>query len=268
MMKNFFLFFILSAFYTVGFSQQITYSEPESQDSRSLDFQIIGKIHDNFLIYKNNRNNYAICSYDNSMRLLNRVDLKFMPDKTLNVDFITYPDFAYLIYQYQKRNIVHCDAVKINADGKLLTEPIELDTTHINFFTDNKIYSTINSEDKSKIMIYKIQKKNGKFNFTTLLFNDSLQLQHESWIPTNFDDRKDLFSDFFLDNMGNFVFTKGNRSSTRDFIQDLSLITKSPEADTFYLNRIDLSGNYLDDIKLKIDNENKHYVINSLYYTK
>lgn len=267
-MKSLFLFFILSAFYSVGFSQQITYSEPESQDSRTIDFQVIGKIHGNFLIYKNNRNNYAICSYDNSMRLVDRVDLKFMPDKTLNVDFIAYPDFAYLIYQYQKRNVVHCDAVKINADGKLLTDPFELDTTHINFLADNKIYSTINSEDKSMIMIYKIQKKNGKFNFTTLLFNDSLQLQHESRIPTDFDDRKDLFSDFFLDNTGNFVFTKGNRSSTRDFIQDLSLITKSPEADTFSLNQIDLSGKYLDDIKLKIDNENKHYVINSLYYIK
>lgn len=265
-MKKFLLFFIISVFYTVGFSQQITYTEPESQDSRSLDFQIIGKIQDNFLIYKNIRNDYAICSYDNSMRLLNRIDLNFMPDKTLNVHFIAYPDFAYLIYQYQKRNVVHCDAVKINSDGKLLTEPVQLDTTHVNFFASNKIYSTISSEDKSKIMIYKIRRENGKFNFTTLLFNDSLQLQHKSQIPTNYDDKKDLFSDFFLDDMGNFVFTKGNRSSTRDFIKDLSLITKSPEIDTFSLNQINLSGNYLDDIKLKIDNENKHYVINSLYY--
>ncbi len=267
-MKTLFLYFIVSAFYRVGLSQQITYTEPETQDSRSLDFQIIGKIHDNYLIYKNIRNNYSICSYDNSMRLLNRIDLRFMPDKTLNADFIAYPDFAYLIYQYQKRNVVYCEAVKINEDGKLLTEPIQLDTTHINFFADNKIYSTINSEDKSKIMIYKIQRKNGKFDFTTLLFNESLQLQHESRIATDYDDKKDLFSDFFLDNTGNFVFTKGNRSSTRDFINDLSLITKSPEIDTFSLNEINLSGNYLDDIKLKIDNVNEHYVINALYYTK
>ena len=222
-MKNLFLFFILITFYTISFSQQITYSQPESQDSRALDFEIIGKIHDNFLIYKNIRNNYAICSYDNSMQLLNRVDLRFMPDNTLNVDFVTYPDFSWLIYQYQKRSIIHCMAVKINEEGKLLTDPIEFDTTHINFFADNKIYSTINSEDKSKIMIYKIQRKNGNFNFTTLLFNDSLQLLHKSRIPTDFDDRKDLFSDFYVDNEGNFVFTKGNKSSTKDFIQDLGI---------------------------------------------
>lgn len=267
-MKSFFLFFILTSAYTLSFSQQITYTQPESQDSKSLDFEIIGKIHDNFLIYKHIRNNYAICTYDNSMRLLDRIDLRFMPDKILNIDFITYPDFAWLIYQYQKRNIMHCMAAKINADGKLLADPVELDTTYINFFADNKIYSTINSEDKSKIMIYKIQRKNGKYDFTTLLFNDGLQLMHQSKIPTDFDDRRDMFSDFFVDNDGNFVFTKGNKSNTKDFIQDLSIIIKHPEGDSFDLATLDLSGNYLDAIKLKIDNVNKHYVINSLYYIK
>jgi len=267
-MKNLFLFFISTIFYSAVFSQEISYTQPESQDSRQLNFEIIGKIRDNFLIYKNIRNNYAVCSYDNSMRLINRVDLKFMPDNTLNVDFVTYPDFAMLIYQYQRRSTIYCMAVKINADGKLLTDPVQLDTTHINFFASNKIYSTVNSEDKSKVMIYKIQRKNGKFNFTTLLFNDSLQLLHRSAIATSFDDRKDMFSDFFVDNNGNFVFTKGNKSSTKDFIEDLTLITKQADADTFSMNNLDLKGNYLDAIKLKIDNDNKHYVINSLFYEK
>lgn len=267
-MKPFFLFFIFTTFYAAAFSQQITYTQPEQQDSRGMDFQIIGKIHDNFLVYKNNRNNYAVCSYDNSMRLINRINLKFMPDKALNVDFITFPDFAYMIYQFQKRNTVYCMAVKINADGKLLADPVELDTTHINFFADNKIYSTVNSEDKSKIMIYKIQRKNGNFNFTTLLFNDSLQLQHQSRIATFFDDRKDIFSDFFVDNNGNFVFTTGNKSNTRDFIHDLSLITKPANADTFISNTFNLAGKYLDEIKLKVDNVNQHYIINSLYYER
>lgn len=267
-MKNILLILILSTVCNAATSQQITYSQPESQDTRSLDFEIIGKVQDNFLIYKNIRNNYAVCSYDNSMRLLNRVELQFMPDKVLNVDFVAYPDFAWLIYQFQKRNTVHCMAVKLNGDGKLLTDPIELDTTHINFFADNKIYSSIYSENKSKIMVYKIQRKNGKFNFTTLLFNDSLQLMHKSRIQTNYDDRKDMFSDFFVDNDGNFVFTKGNKSSTRDFIQNLSLITKSPEEDTFKNDSLTLADNYIDAIKLKIDNLNRHYILTSLYYTK
>src|SRR5450432_312599 len=155
-MKNILIFFIVSLFFHEAFSQQITYSQPESEDVRTLDFDIIGKIGGNFLVYKNLRNKYAIGVYDNSMKLRDKVDLDFMPDKTINVDFVAYPDFAYIIYQFQKRNILHCMAAIIDGNGKLLKTPFELDTTQISFFTDNKIYSTINSEDKSKILIYKI----------------------------------------------------------------------------------------------------------------
>ena len=267
-MKNLFLLLIAGIVSIPVFSQKITYSEPQSNDLRAMNFDIIGKIDGNFLVYKNNRNRYAISVYDNSMNLKDQIDLKFLPDKTLNVDFVAYPDFAWLIYQFQKRNVLYCNAVKINGQGKLLTDPIGLDTTTISFFADNKIYSTIYSEDKSKIMIFKIQKKNDKFNFTTLLFNNDLQLQHQSKIPTSFEDRKDIFSDFFLDNEGNYVFAKGNRSNSRDFIQDLDLISKAAQADTFSMHSLDLKEKFIDEMKLKVDNVNDHYLINSFYYER
>lgn len=251
-----------------AFSQQITYSQPESNDLKSLDFQIIGKVDGNFLIYKNVRNNYSISVYDNSMKMIDRTDLLFMQDKTLNVDFIVYPDYAWIIYQYQRRNIVHCDAVKVDGQGKLLTDPVELDTTAINFFASNKLYSTIFSEDKSKIMIYKIQKKNDQFNFTTLLFDTNLDLIKKSRIETNYDDRKNVFSDFLLTNQGNFVFSKGDRSNSRDFIRELFMVTKDAQQDTFALTPLDLSDIYLDEIKLKVDNLNHTYILNSFFYTK
>jgi len=46
------------------------------------------------------------------------------------------------------------------------------------------------------------------------------------------------------------------------------LITKKPHSDTFNLHPLDIAGNYLDEIKLKVDNVNNHYLINSLYYQK
>ncbi len=267
-MKNIVIFFLLSFPLTQVFSQQITYTQPESQDVRNIDFEIIGKIHGNFLVYKNNRSRYAVSVYDNRMDLKQRVDLDFMPDKTLNVDFVAYPDFAYLIYQFQKRSVLYCMAAKIDGEGNLINKPIELDTTYISFFADNKIYSSINSEDKSKIMIYKIQKKSDKYNFTTLLFNDSLQLLHKSRIETSYDEHRDVFSDFFVDNDGNFVFAKATKSSSKDYLEDAYLITKAPESDAFDSKKLNLSGRYLDEIKLKVDNVNHHYLINSLYYYK
>jgi hypothetical protein len=267
-MRNILVFFILSLVSYRSIAQQITYSLPESDDVRSLDFDIIGKVGGNFLVYKNLRNKYAISIYANDMKLKDRIDLDFIPDRTINVDFVPYPEFTYVIYQYQKKNILHCMATSIDGNGKTLIEPFELDTTHIGFFADNKIYSSIHSEDKSKIMIYKIQKRNDKFNFTTVLFDGSLKLIHKSRIETSYEDRKDVFSDFFVDNDGNFVFTKGSKSNSRDYIKKLTLITKAPLQDDFSLSDLNLSGNYLDEIKLKVDNVNKQYLINSLFYTK
>src|SRR5438132_394118 len=105
------LFFVL-VLPVICISQRISYTVPENEDARTLDFEIIGKVGGNFLVYKNVRNHYAISVYDNDMALKDRAELDFMPDKTLNADFIAYPDFAYIFYQYQKRNILHCMAVK------------------------------------------------------------------------------------------------------------------------------------------------------------
>lgn len=267
-MRKVFLIIVINIFYTPLFAQQITYSQPQDgQLTRSLSFEIIGKVANNYLVYKNIRTKNLISVYDNDMKLVNEVELKNMPDKTLNVDFVAFPEYAWLVYQYQRRNTVYCMAMKLNGEGKLLSDPIELDTSSINFFADNKIYSTIKSEDKNKIMIYKIQKKSDVFNFTTLLFDNNMDLIHKTKIESDFEYRKNVFSDFFVTNTGDFVFTRGNRSNSRDYIQNLSIITKTSLEDTFRQKQLDLHDRNLDEVKLKVDNINKHYIINSFYYT-
>ncbi len=41
------------------------------------------------------------------------------------------------------------------ADGKIVGDPITLDTTAISFFASNKIYNVLYSEDKQRIAVYK-----------------------------------------------------------------------------------------------------------------
>ena len=259
-------FLLLSVIPFFSIAQQITYTHPENEDVRSINFEIIGKVSGNFLVYKNIRARNTVSVYDNDMNLKEKVDLDFMTEKTINTDFIAYPDFAYIIYQYQKRSIIHCMAVKIDGNGKKINNPIELDTTHIGIFSDNKIYTTINSEDKQKIMIYKIQKKNEKFNFTTLLFNSELALQHTSRLEIPYDERKDVFSDFFVDNEGAFVFAQSAKSATREYVSKLFFVTKAAQSDRFETNELSLNNHYLDEVILKVDNVNRRYDLSSFYY--
>src|SRR5919206_1200895 len=113
-------------------AQRIVYSEPDKDDSRRMNFEVVGKIGGNFLIYKNIRGKNFVCVYNNDMQEVSKVEQGYMPeDKLINVDFFPYADFTYVIYEYQKRNVVYCDAVKVDGNGKRMTEIMPLDTSHI-----------------------------------------------------------------------------------------------------------------------------------------
>lgn len=248
-------------------AQRIYYSEPGRDDYRQVNFEVIGKVSGNIVIYKNYRSKNDLSIFDNEMKLKDKIALDFLPDKLINVDFVTYPDFFYMIYQYQKKSIVYCNVVKMDAAGQKLVGPVEIDTTQIGSMSDDKIYSTIFSEDKQRIMVFKINKRNEKtYFFTTLLYNDKMEFQKKTRLSVSMQQRDAVFSDFVVDNDGDFVFTRCGRNGSRDNITHMDLIIKPATADSFHINNIPLTNNFLDEVKIKADNVNKNYLISSLYY--
>ncbi|MDO6428954.1 hypothetical protein Q4E93_00045 [Flavitalea sp. BT771] len=248
-------------------AQQIIYSDPEREDNRRTNFEIIGKINGNYLVFKNNNSNNAICIYNGDMKLVQRVPLAFMPDKYINVDFVAYPDYFYMIYEHQHKSIVHCMAVKMDGMAKPMGEPMELDTTQIGFAANNKIYTTIASENKQKIMVFKINSKNNKnFLFTTLLYDAQLNVldKHRMYLPM--EERNELFTDFLLDNEGELVFGKFLRSGSNDYISRVTLVTKDVQADSFSVKDIGSADRILDEIKMKVDNTNRRFILTGFYY--
>jgi hypothetical protein len=248
-------------------AQKIVYSEPDRDDTRRMEFEVIGKINGNFLVYKNIRNKNRITVFDNDMKELTKVDQDYIPDERLiNIDFFPYSEFFYAIYQYQKRNVVHCMAIKIDGNGKKISDVMELDTTHIGFSANNKIYSVISSEDKTKIMVFKINSRNKeRYLVTTNLFNDSLQLLKRSAIIMRMEDRNEYLDEFYVDNEGDFVFTKFYRQNS-DIISRASMVIKQAQADSFFIKDLDIEKRYLDELHVKVDNFNKRYFLTSFYY--
>lgn len=248
-----------------GSGQRITYSDPDHDDPRVLNFEIIGKVGGKLLIYKNYRDLHNIAVYDAEMRMVEKNRLELANVKVLNTEFLVYPEFAYMIYQFQKKSAVFCMAVKIDASGKQVGAPIEMDSTeNINYSISNKIYSVINSEDKQKIMLFKINSKNDKVHLvTTSLFNKDLQLLKKSRLSIGMPQRNDFLSEFTIDNDGDMVCVRASGTATNDNINKVSLITKPALRDTFYINDLRLTGIFLDDIRIKADNINKHYLVTS-----
>lgn len=268
MMNKFFasICFLILSIPAWSQAPRIIYSEPEREDSRRTEFEVIGKVGGNFLVYKNNRNDHDICVYDNEMRLKERIKME-SSDRWVNVDFIAYPDFCYMIYQYQKRSTLYCVGVKMDGNGKKVGYPINLDTTQIGFAASNKIYTTIFSEDKKKIMIFKINNRNQKnFYFTSLLFNDQLELLGRNRMGMAMEERNDYFTDFLLSNEGDMAFGIFRRSSNNEQITKVMMVIKTPEALDFSVKDVAIGNLILDELKLKVDNSNKRILLNALYY--
>ena len=271
-MKSFyrlaFFFFLMGLFTSVN-GQRILISEPDKEDSRRMDFEIIGKMGSNYLIYKNIRNESFICLYDNEMKMIKKVKHEYLPeDKMINVDFFTYPDFIYAIYQYQRRNIIHCAAVKLDGMGQKMSDPVELDTTSLGGSNNNKIYTTLSSEDKKKIIIFKINSKNKeKFVITTKLYNADLELQKRTILTMGMDDRNEYLGEFAIDNEGNLVFSKFYRNSNES-ISKASMIIKRATEDSFTYYNLKLDKTYLDELRIKVDNSNQRYLLSAFYYNQ
>lgn len=249
-------------------AQTIRFSDAERENIEDVNFEIIGKFSNKILIYKNVRSNHRITVYDQEMNTLKRVDLDFIPSRTHNIDFVAYGDFFYMIYQYQKNSVIRCQMVKMNEDVEKMTEPVEIDSTRIPIMTDNKIYSLIHSEDRQRIMVFKIQTRYQKYDMVTLLFDKDFKLLNRARHVADYNERREGYDNFSLANDGSLVFTHERQSAFRDNSNALELVTKPPLQDKFSYQAVDLQDRYIDNIKLKIDNLNKRYIINTFYYRK
>jgi len=258
------LFFVVSG----SFAQKITYSDPEEEDGRQLTaYEIVGKVGSNVMIYKNYRDDHFITLYDQQMKIITKEKINDMPDRIINSDFINYPDFALMVYQYQKKSIVYCMAMKFDKEGKLVGQPVEMDTTHISFWASNRVYNTIVSDDKQRIGVFKLNTKNEKFHIlTTCVFDKELKLLDKHRMTVRMPDRYDYLTEFAIDNAGDIAFLRASSASQgEDIINRVQLIYKRLTADTLAEFGIDLKNIYLDDLKIRADNTNGRFLFTSFY---
>ena len=136
----------------------------------------------------------------------------------------------------------------MDGNGALVGEPKQLDTTAISFFTSNKLYTVINSDDKQKIMVLKVNTMNSGNNIlTTSLFSQDLTLLHKTRIAIPMPERSDFLTEFTLDNDGGLAFVRPAGTAQNDNITGLTFITKNDLSDDLSFYDLEVSKIYLDD---------------------
>lgn len=248
------------------FAQNITYSAVHSEPARDVNFEILGKVGSNYLVFKNMRERNIMQVFDQDMKELSNQRLKEIPDKVLNVDFITYPNYALMVYQYKRNSVLHCDALKIDGSGNVVGSVVKIDTTRVGMQSGNDIYSTIYSEDKNRILIYKLHERYDKLHVVTKLYSPDLLLQDSTRSVIDYNDRREQFSPFQITNDGTIFFTKETKPGSRENIAVLEVITNKLRSNEFKSTAVNLQNKYIDGVQIKIDNLNNNYIINSFYY--
>lgn len=267
-MRIFYLYALLVLWCGTAMAQKITYTEPERDDYKSTEFEIIGRVSGNILVYKSDRGDYVVSVYDNGMELKQRVELDFLPKKLISVDFAAYADKVYMLYQFQRKDAVYSFCATLGGDGKVVGDPILVDSTRIGFYSkENKVYSVEVSEDKSKIMVYKInQDKENSNVFYTFLYDSAFNLISNSRLTLAMDTKRFFLNNFNLTNDGDFVFAKLERTNNRDYIISSGLALKRPTVDSFELTPLDQKTLLLDEVKMKVNNNMHQLLLTSLFY--
>ena len=268
-MRILYLYALLFLWSGAVMAQKITYTEPEKDDYKSTEFEIIGRVSGNILVYKSDRGDYVVSVYDNAMQLKDRVKLDFLPKKLISVDFINYADKVYMLYQFQRKEAVYSFCATMNGDGKFNDAPVLIDSTRIGYYAkdNNKVYSVEYSEDKSKILVYKInQDKENDNVFYTFLYDSAFHFMNNSRLSLPMESKRHFLSNFTLTNDGDLLFNKLERTNNRDYIVSGSLVIKRAAVDSFETVPMELKTTLLDEVKMKIDNNTHKALVTSFYY--
>lgn len=269
-MKSQSLFFMVLflSFFAIAKSQNITFSEIEKTNSKSSSLEVIGKIGGNILVYKNLYSNHKITVFNNDMTTKEIVSLDYISDKTTNIDFIPTQNSFLMLWQYQKKNIIFCKAVKIDGNGKQIGEVQIVDTTKVGAFSNNVYYNVTWSEDKKKVLIYKYSSRSDDFNLATKLIDENLVRLDSSRYTIDVKKYKESIGDLQVDNNGGISFTKLKENNSDDYIGEVEVYYKKIKNDSLFKIKVPLDDLKIKEPVIKIDNINNDIYLNAFSYRK
>lgn len=269
-------------FSTLSKAQSIVYAPPENENIESTQYEILGKFNNNYLIYgshvyreegftykfgseglhtiKEELIHHHINVCDQRMHLIVTENLS-LPENIKAVHFISYKNFCYMFYQYQSGTKFYCAAVKINEQGKITGDPVQLAVTDgVDYLSVYKMYNIICSEDKKTIAVVKVAEKTSSHLLSYILFNEQLKQIKENTFEFPRGNNFGILSEFKIDNLGNITFLSSSYSDK------MAIYLIKRNKDSLLVFDVSIKNIGLTNAKLEINNQKKTYQIFSFYF--
>lgn len=261
-MKNWFTYCLfLLPFFSMG--QVVTVSEDLSiRNDKAYD--LIGKMKDRILLYREKNNNVEIQAFDERLRLSWDKELEFDHKRAEVITMIPERDQFSIIYKYKKKGTLYIKLHKYDPGANLLDSTTIISYRH-RFLTPN--YQITHSEDKKSILLFSIEKQT---NVKAISFNlQTLQIRWETSFILKDPSFYNNHMEVLVSNRGDmyFISSQNNRKSKRDnhFYEVFYAGHNSNVVDRFV---VPMKGKLSYDIRFLYDNLNKKLVAGGLYSDK
>ena len=265
------VFYTLIIFLGIGFSstaQNVVYSKLKSF-SKSLkppQFEIIGKVKDNLLIYQFDKT-HLIKVFDNEMNQINTVNLSFLPNDIGGLKFLNHSDFCYVVWEKIMNKTLVYEYGKINNNGLLVGSVVSLDTirfrnlTGIDFYS--KMFNFVISEDKSKIAVSKIGLSKDTLEISSKVFDADFNILEKNTVKlANHDPHTNVFNDFLINNKGDIVYSFSNNLNGQ-LINYFQFFVKKLNIKKLYAVELPIEKIHLVNPTIMIDNDKEEYLVNA-----
>ena len=246
-------------------AQQVIYTPYEKFDIRSGDFSVVGRIGERIYTYRSSSEGYFLDAYNDSMEKSATVMLDFFPPKIYETRFVTYTDKIIVLFQAVETGKVTQYAALLDATGRLLRGPIQLTSAKTGIFGPSRDhFSSAVSDDKKEILVYGINRRGRDLQFTGIWFDDQLEVLTRS--NATFTAENDLaHGEGILDNNGNFYLPVYTPSGTRNYADQVWLLTLMRGSRRFLARELPLNDIYATSFYLKLDNVNSRIYAGGFY---
>ena len=247
-------------------AQLVTVSEPVSLRNDQA-YEIIGKMKDRFLLFRDRANNdFEIQAFNENLQLTWNKELEFERKKTEVIGIVADDDHFNVIYGYKKKGKYLVKANKYDAGANLIDSSLV-------YNYDSRFYppkvNLVYSEDKSKALLYSIERQT-KIEVMCFDLKSMELLWSNEFEPDGMVYHVD-YEQPLISNDGQFFYVLGkdNRRSTKNKhlyeVFEVNQGTSHKKVPSFTISMEDMMT---FDVRFEFDNLNNNIVAGGLYSEK
>lgn len=249
-------------------AQEIIYSAYQRYDLRQGDFSVVGKTAGRLYTYHSTSEGFFLDAWNDSMQRTATVVLDFFPPKIYETRFISYPDKIIVLYQSLERGKVIQHAAKLDGDGRLVGNPLNLDSAKTGFFGPNRDYfSSAISDDKHYLAIYAANTKGDNVSISAAVLDDELKLSGR-FAPVYTNDERADAGDAMIGNDGTFYLPVTSPVGNEGYASGLKLLSVKLGERQIHTARLPLAENFAASPYLRIDNQKGRIYLGGFFSSK